>query len=96
MFRRDVQSLADIIARCLRADGLETPLKQRRVVDAWGRVVGKAVEKYTGEKFIRNQTLFVKITNPALRADLSMMRVRMVKNLNAEVGAQVITDIKLF
>lgn len=96
MFRRDVQSLADIIARCLRADGLETPLKQRRVVDAWGRLVGKAVEKYTGEKFIRNQTLFVKITNPALRADLSMMRERLVKNLNAEVGAQVITDIKLF
>lgn len=96
MFRRDVQSLADIIAHCLRADGLETPLKQRRVVDAWGRVVGKAVEKYTGEKFIRNQTLFVKITNPALRADLSMMRERLVKNLNAEVGAQVITDIKLF
>ena len=96
MFRRDVQSLADIIARCLRADGLETPLKQRRVVDAWGRVVGKAVEKYTGEKFIRNQTLFLKITNPALRADLSMMRERLVKNLNAEVGAQVITDIKLF
>lgn len=96
MFRRDVQSLADIIARCLRADGLETPLKQRRVVDAWGMVVGKAVEKYTGEKFIRNQTLFVKITNPALRADLSMMRERLVKNLNAEVGAQVITDIKLF
>lgn len=96
MFRRDVQSLADIIARCLRADGLETPLKQRRVADAWGRVVGKAVEKYTGEKFIRNQTLFVKITNPALRADLSMMRERLVKNLNAEVGAQVITDIKLF
>ena len=96
MFRRDVQSLADIIARCLRADGLETPLKQRRVVDAWGRVVGKAVEKYTGEKFIRNQTLFVKITNPALRADLSMMRERLVKNLNAEVGAQIITDIKLF
>lgn len=96
MFRRDVQSLADIIACCLRADGLETPLKQRRVVDAWGRVVGKAVEKYTGEKFIRNQTLFVKITNPALRADLSMMRERLVKNLNAEVGAQVITDIKLF
>ena len=96
MFRRDVQSLADIIARCLRADGLETPLKQRRVVDAWGRVVGKAVEKYTGEKFIRNQTLFVKITNPALRADLSMMRERLVKTLSAEVGAQVITDIKLF
>ena len=96
MFRRDVQTLADILAQCLRHDGLETPLQQRRLIDSWGKVVGKAVERYTGEKFIRNQTLFVKILNPALRADLSMMRERLVRNLNVEVGANVITDIKLY
>ena len=96
MFRRDVQTLADILAQCLRHDGLETPLQQRRLIDSWGKVVGKAVERYTGEKFIRNQTLFVKILNPALRADLSMMRERLVRNLNVEVGANVITDIKFY
>lgn len=96
MFKRDVQSLADIVAQCLRHDGLETPLQQRRLIDSWGKVAGRAIEKYTGEKFIRNQTLFVKILNPALRADLSMMRERLVKNLNVEAGAQVITDIKFY
>ena len=96
MFKRDVQSLADIVAQCLRYDGLETPLQQRRLIDSWGKVAGRAIEKYTGEKFIRNQTLFVKILNPALRADLSMMRERFVKNLNVEAGAQVITDIRFF
>lgn len=96
MFRRDVQSLADIVAQCLRHDGLETPLRQRRLIDSWGKVAGKAVERYTGNKFIRNQTLFVKILNPALRADLSMMRERLVRNLNVEAGAVIITDIKFF
>ena len=96
MFRRDVQTLADILAQCLRHDGLETPLQQRRLIDSWGKVVGKAVERYTGEKFIRNQTLFVKILNPALRADLSMMRERLVRNLNVGVGANVRTDVKLY
>ena len=96
MFKRDVQSLADIVAQCLRHDGLETPLQQRRLIDSWGKVAGRAIEKYTGEKFIRNQTLFVKILNPALRADLSMMRERFVKNLNVEAGAQVITEIRFF
>ena len=96
MFKRDVQSLADIVAQCLRHDGLETPLQQRRLIDSWGKVAGRAIEKYTGEKFIRNQTLFVKILNPALRADLSMMRERFVKNLNVEAGAKVITDIKFY
>lgn len=96
MFRRDVQTLADILAQCLRHDGLETPLQQRRLIDSWGKVAGRAVERYTGEKFIRNQTLFVKILNPALRADLSMMRERLVKNLNIEAGASIISDIKFY
>lgn len=96
MFRRDVQTLADILAQCLRYDGLETPLQQRRLIDSWGKVAGRAVERYTGEKFIRNQTLFVKILNPALRADLSMMRERLVKNLNVEAGASIISDIKFY
>lgn len=96
MFRRDVQTLADILAQCLRHDGLETPLQQRRLIDSWGKVAGRAVERYTGEKFIRNQTLFVKILNPALRADLSMMRERLVKNLNVEAGASIINDIKFY
>lgn len=96
MFKRDVKSLADIIAQCLRHDGLETPLQERRLVEAWDKVVGRGIVKYTGEKFIRNQTLFVKILNPALRADLSMMRERLVNNLNVEVGARIITDIKFF
>lgn len=96
MFKRDVQTLADIIAQCLRHDGLETPLMQRRLMDSWGKVAGRAIEKNTGEKFIRNQTLFVKILNPALRADLAMMRERLVNNLNVEVGARVINDIKFY
>ena len=96
MFKRDVQTLADILTQCLRHDGLETPLMQRRLIDSWGKVAGRAIDKYTGEKFIRNQILFVKIVNPALRADLTMMRERLVYNLNVEVGARIITDIKFF
>ena len=96
MFKREVHTLADVLAQCLRHDGLETPLKQRRLIEAWGKVAGKAVEKYTGEKFIRNQTLYVKLLNPALRADLAMMRERLVNNLNVEVGARIISDIKFY
>lgn len=96
MFRRDVKPLADIVLHCLRHDGLETPLLQRRLMDSWEKVAGKVVARYTGEKFIKNQILFVKIQNPALRADLTMMRDRLVKNLNMEVENCIITDIKFY
>ncbi len=96
MFRRDVKSIGDVLNQFLRDQGIETPLLQRRLIDAWETVTGKTVSRYTGDKFIKNQTLFVKITNPALRQDLSMMRSKLVQRLNAEVGAMVIADIRIY
>ena len=58
--------------------------------------MGRSVVRYTSEMFIKNQTLFVKISSPALRADLSMRRTRLVKQLNDAVGAMVIADIKIY
>ena len=96
MFKRQVQSLSEVMHQLLRQDGLETPLRQKRLLDAWETVTGSMVARYTGEKFIKNQTLHVKITNPALRQDLSMMRSQLLKRLNAEVGAMVISDIHIY
>ena len=96
MFRREVKSISDLLNKYLRAEGFEAPLLQKRVIDSWERVVGRTVASYTGEKFIKNQTLFVKIVNPALRQDLSMMRSQIVKRLNAEVGAMVIADLRIY
>ena len=94
MFRKDVKNIGELILRNLRSQGLETPLLQKRLVDAWPTVMGDMVAGYTQEVYIRNQTLWVHLTSPALRADLSMMKQDIVKKLNAAVGSQVIADIK--
>lgn len=96
MFRRKVKSIAELLPEILRHEGLETPLQQKRLVDAWDAAVGKPIARYTGDKFIRNQTLYVKILNPALRADLSMSRGILVRRLNEMVGAMVISDIHFY
>ena len=94
MFRKDVQQLRDIVLRNLRTQGLETPLLQKRLIDSWPEVAGSLVASYTQNLYIRNQTLFVHLTSPAIRADLMMMRKDLVNKLNAHVGSQVIADIK--
>ena len=96
MFRRDVQSISDLLNMYLRREGLETPLLQKRAVDAWDTLMGPSIARFTGEKFIKNQTLFVKILNPALRQDLWMMRGQIVKRLNAAVGSMVIVDLRVY
>ena len=96
VFKRPVQSIDDLLPRVIRDNGLETPLLQRRLIDAWEEVAGHIVASYTVEKFIRNQTLMVRISNPALRADLSMMRSQLVIRLNQHVGSMVIADVRFY
>lgn len=97
MFRRKVLPLSEILQRLLRQEGIETPLLQKRLLDAWSTVTGPTVSRYTAEKYIKNQTLFVKINNPALRSDLSLMRSQLIRRLNETVGGTfVIADIHFY
>ena len=93
MFKRNVQQLKDLVLQALREQGLETQLNQKRLVEAWPEVAGPVIARYTLNTYIYNQTLYVRLSNPALRSDLSMMRQELVRKLNAKVGEQVITDV---
>lgn len=96
MFRKKVLPLSQILREVMRKDGLETPLNEKRVIDLWDQVAGPMAVRYTTEKFIRNQTLFVKIINPSLKADLMMRRTELQVLLNQKVGAFVISEIKIY
>lgn len=94
MFKRSSLLIRDIILKNLREQGLETPLLQKRLIDSWSEVMGQLIASYTGDLYIRNQTLFVKLKNPALRSELSLQRQEIVRRLNSHVGSQVIADVR--
>lgn len=96
MFRKEVKPISELLSQYLRRQGMETPLLQRRVVDMWDTLLGPTIAQYTAEKFIKNQVLFIKINNPALRQDLNMMRSQLVKRLNDAVGSQIITEVRVY
>ena len=96
MRKSNTESLTTILRRLLREEGLETPLNQHRLIRSWQEVMGQGIMNYTGNLFIRNQTLHVQIRSAVLRQDLMMSRSTIVRRLNEHVGAQVITDIVFF
>lgn len=93
MRRNNAEQIGDVIRFFLRQQGLESPLNEYRLVQAWGDVVGSAMARYTSNLYIKNQTLHVHLTSAVLRQELMMARELLVKNLNQQVGAQVIVDI---
>ena len=93
MRRNNAEQIGDVIRFFLRQQGLESPLNEYRLVQAWSDVVGPAMARYTRNLYIKNQTLHVHLTSAVLRQELMMARELLVKNLNQQVGAQVIIDI---
>ena len=76
-----------------RQNGLESPLNEYRLVEAWAEVVGPSIARYTSNLYIKNQILYVHLTSSVLRQELMMGRDLLVRNLNQQVGAQVIVNI---
>ena len=95
MFRQHPLKVSDLMRVIIRQNGLETPLLQRRLVEAWDTVAGELIAKYTTEKYIRNQDLCVHIENPALLSEVSMMKTELIRKLNNAVGGQIIREIRL-
>lgn len=94
MFKKDVSLIKDLIYRNLRMQGLETPLLQKRLIDSWPEIMGPVVARYTLNLYINNQVLFVHLSSPALRAELSMRKTEYIRMLNDKVGSQIIVDIR--
>ena len=94
MFQREVKNIRDLVMQNLRINGLETPLQQKRLVEAWPEVVGEEVARYSFNLYIQNQTLFVHLSSAALRHELMIRRYEYVRMLNQYVGADIIVDIR--
>jgi len=86
--------VGDVVRMLLRQQGLEGPLNEYRLIQSWTDVLGKPIERYTRDLYIRGQTLYVRLSSSVLKNELMMQRSMLVQNLNAAVGAQVITDIR--
>ena len=89
----NTEQIGEVLRKFLRQEGLESPLNEFRLVEAWKDVVGDAIYRYTTNLYIKNQTLFVHLSSSVLRQELQMQREALVRHLNKQVGAQVIVNI---
>ena len=89
-------TMHDALLAFLREEGLETPLLEYRVVQAWPDVMGAVVSRYTRQVFVREGKLHVQLTSAPLRQNLMMEHKRIAQKLNDHVGSYVISDVCFF
>lgn len=93
MLRKKAEPINNLLRIFLRENGMETPLNELRAVEAWQQIAPQSIQRYTTSAEVRNNVLYISISNPALRANMMMTRAQLIDRINGIVGAQAISNI---
>lgn len=86
-------SLKEAIDEMLKTYRLDRKLDEMRVVNAWEKVVGEVITRYTTNVRVHDGVLYVTLSSAALKQELLYRRTEIAKLLNAECGGEIIREV---
>jgi predicted nucleic acid-binding Zn ribbon protein len=85
--------IKDIFEELLQAYSLKDRYNERKVITAWGEIMGNTVLKRTTELSVKDKKLFVKISSDPVKNELMMNKTKVLQLISDKFGPKVIEDI---
>lgn len=89
----DPKPLGGLIELVISRMGISHKIAQYRACALWPEVVGVDVARVTTVEGIEQGKLFVRVTTPTWRAELSFLKRRILDKVNKAVGEDILEDI---
>ena len=96
MRRSKGQSIGEVIKELLKNYDITSKFNEAHIITSWDKLMGPSVTKYTVKIEVEKRILFVKLSNAALKQELSYARQKIKKMLNDEVGEEVLLDVRIY
>ena len=87
-----IQNLLDIF---LKKNNLEKGLLDLEVKRAWHELMENGVSNYTTDVSLKNNTLYIKLSSPALKEELSYGKEKLMKLINDRFKKKIVQKIVL-
>lgn len=88
-------SIGDALKEFIETNRLEKGLDKVNAKEAWDKVMGKAIAKYTTDIKLDRDTLYVQLSSSVLREELSYGIEKIIGLLNEELGKDLIKKLVL-
>lgn len=95
MIYYDVKPLGDLVREFAELHKGADYLDEQKAIQDWAKVVGPFIASHTIDLSIKDGRLFVRVDSDALRSELSYSKSLLMKNLNLQVGKDVVKEIVL-
>ena len=87
--------LKNLINTFLKKNKLEKGLLNIEVKKAWFDLMNNGVANYTSDVSLKNKTLYIKLSSPALKEELSYGKEKLIKLINEKLEGDVVEKIVL-
>lgn len=94
MKRTETMSIGDVLRQALEDNCMQGQLDRVRAADLWSLVVGEAISRQTTRPNVSGSVMTVGVPNAALRHELTMHRTSIAREINRQLGKEVLTDIR--
>ena len=86
-------TIGDALKEFLKKSKLKGGIQALQIEDAWEKIMGKTIAKYTDKIEIINRTLFISSTVAPLKNELLYQKEKIIERVNEELGENVIKEV---
>lgn len=77
----------------LKTSKLKSGVQAMQIEDAWEKIMGKTIARYTDKIEIVNSTLFISSSVAPLKNELLYQKAKIIQRVNEALGEKVIKDV---
>jgi hypothetical protein len=86
-------SMGDALKQFLSHSRLKGSIQAFQIAEAWERIMGKTIARYTDKIQIHGHTLYINTTVAPLKQELSYQKEKIIQRVNEALGEKVITEV---
>lgn len=91
-----MQQIKHAVDLFLSKTGLQEQLDKGEQLALWNKIAGKQIIQHSRPLAIKNNKLFVEVTDSTWLFHLTMLKPRIIEDFNRAAGFKAISDIKFF
>jgi len=86
-------SIGEAIQEFLKKSKLKSGVQALQIEDAWEKIMGKTIARYTDRIQIVNNTLFITTNVAPLKNELLYQKEKIIERVNEALGERVIKEV---
>lgn len=85
--------ISSVIHEIIDTNKLNKGLNNVWIQDAWHKLLGNGISNYTQSIYLKDTTLFVRLSSSVVREELSYGKSKIIKMLNDELKQNLVEEI---